>query len=107
VKNAHHTAPFQIVIRILGRNTLANSAQARKRARQAEKHRQHNAARRSMMRTQIKKVISLIASGEKDAASAAYKEMTAVVDRMAGQGLIHQNKAARHKSRLSAQIKAL
>jgi len=86
---------------------VANSAQARKRARQAEKRRQHNAGRRSMMRTEVKKVISAIDNGDKAAAEAAFKAAAPVLDRMAGQGLIHRNKAARHKSRLNAQIKAL
>ena len=86
---------------------MANSAQARKRARQAEKRRQHNAGRRSMMRTEVKKVISAIDNGDKAAAEAAFKAAAPVLDRMAGQGLIHRNKAARHKSRLNAQIKAL
>lgn len=86
---------------------MANSAQARKRARQAEKRRQHNAGRRSLMRTEVKKVIKAIDAGDKAAAEAALKSATPVLDRMAGQGLIHKNKAARHKSRLNAQIKAL
>lgn len=86
---------------------MANSAQARKRARQAEKRRQHNAGRRSMMRTEVKKVIRAIDAGDKSAAEAAFKAAAPALDRMAGQGLIHRNKAARHKSRLNAQIKAL
>ncbi len=86
---------------------MANSAQARKRARQAEQRRQHNAGRRSMMRTEVKKVISAIDAGDKAAAEAAFKAAVPMLDRMAGQGLIHRNKAARHKSRLNAQIKAL
>ncbi len=86
---------------------MANSAQARKRARQAEKRRQHNAGRRSMMRTEVKKVINAIDAGDKAAAEAAFKTAAPLLDRMAGQGLIHRNKAARHKSRLNAQIKAL
>ena len=86
---------------------MANSAQARKRARQAEKHRQHNASRRSMMRTQIKKVIKAIDAGDKSAAEEAYKAAIPVIDRMAGSGLIHKNKAARHKSRLNATIRAM
>jgi small subunit ribosomal protein S20 len=86
---------------------LANSAQARKRARQAEKHRQHNAARRSMMRTYIKKVIKLIEAGDKDGAVKAYAEAVPVIDRAANKGLIHANKAARHKSRLNAHIKSM
>ncbi|WP_078118271.1 30S ribosomal protein S20 [Thiosocius teredinicola] len=86
---------------------MANSAQARKRARQAEKRRQHNAGRRSMMRTEIKKVVKAIETGDKDAAQNAYKAAVPVLDSMATKGLIHKNKAARHKSRLNAQIRAL
>jgi len=86
---------------------LANSPQAEKRARQAEKRRQHNAARRSMMRTYIKKVIKAIRSGDKAAASEAFQTAQPVIDRMANKGLIHKNKAARHKSRLNAHIKAM
>ena len=86
---------------------MANSAQAKKRARQNLKARQHNASLRSMVRTYIKKVIAAIATGNKEAAQAAYAAATPILDRMATKGLIHKNKAARHKSRLSAQIKAL
>lgn len=86
---------------------MANSAQARKRARQAEKHRQRNASQRSMMRTQVKRVIKEIGAGNKDAAAAAYKAAVPVLDHMARKGLIHKNKAARYKSRLNAQIVAL
>lgn len=84
---------------------MANTAQAKKRARQAEKHRQHNASLRSMMRTQIKKVTKALAEGRKDDARKLYDEAVPVIDRMARKGLIHKNKAARHKSRLSAHIK--
>jgi len=86
---------------------LANSAQARKRARQAEKHRQHNASRRSTMRTYVKKVIKLIEAGDKAGAAEAYKQMVPVIDSAANNGLIHANKAARHKSRLNAHIRAM
>ena len=86
---------------------MANSPQARKRARQAEKRRTHNASRRSMMRTYIKKVIKAIDSGDREAAVAAYQAAVPVIDRMANKGLIHKNKAARHKSRLNAHIKAM
>lgn len=86
---------------------MANTAQARKRARQAEKHREHNTSRRSTMRTSIKKVIKLIDAGDKDGAAAAYKEMVPAIDSAVGKGLIHANKAARHKSRLNAHIKAM
>ncbi|MBK1701338.1 30S ribosomal protein S20 [Thiococcus pfennigii] len=86
---------------------MANSPQARKRARQAEKHRQHNASRRSMLRTYIKKVIKLIQAGDKEGATQAYAEAVPVIDRAANKGFIHANKAARHKSRLNAHLKAM
>lgn len=86
---------------------MANSAQARKRARQAETHRKHNASMRSMVRTFIKKVVKAIATGDHAAADAAYREAVPHIDRMAAKGIIHKNKAARHKSRLNAQIKAM
>tara|TARA_B100000676_G_C18082229_1_gene852092 strand:- start:1308 stop:1505 length:198 start_codon:yes stop_codon:yes gene_type:complete len=63
--------------------------------------------RRSMMRTHIKKVVNAIASGDKEAAQAAYQAAVPVVDRMAGHGIIHKNKAARHKQRLNAHIQAM
>ncbi|WP_372760188.1 30S ribosomal protein S20 [Litorivivens sp.] len=86
---------------------MANSPQARKRARQAEKRRKHNASLRSMVRTYLKKVVNAIDSGDVEAAKAAYAQAVPVVDRMADKGMIHKNKAARHKSRLNAQIKAM
>lgn len=86
---------------------MANIKSAKKRAIQAEKRRQHNASRRSMTRTSIKKVIAAISAGDKEGATAALAAATPVLDRMASRGLIHKNKAARHKSRLAAQIKAL
>ncbi|MEM6406704.1 MAG: 30S ribosomal protein S20 [Pseudomonadota bacterium] len=86
---------------------MANSAQTRKRARQAEKARQHNASRRSMMRSYLKKVVHAIDSGDKTSAQQAYQTAVPILDRLANRGLIHKNKAARHKRRLNAQIKAL
>lgn len=86
---------------------MANIKSAKKRAIQAEKRRKHNASRRSMMRTCIKKVVAAIESGDKATAQDAYAAATPVLDRYATKGLIHKNKAARHKSRLAAQIKAL
>ena len=84
---------------------MANSAQAIKRARQAENHRQRNASQRSNMRTSIKKVIISIAAGDADAARQAYEKAVPVIDQAAGKGLIHANKAARHKSRLNQHIR--
>jgi len=86
---------------------LANTAQAKKRARQAEKHRAQNSSMRSNMRTAIKKVVNIIATGQKDQAENAYKSALPVVDVMARKGIIHKNKAARHKSRLNKRIRAL
>jgi small subunit ribosomal protein S20 len=86
---------------------LANSAQARKRARQAEKRRQQNVSQRSMMRTSVKKVLKALSAGEKAQAEAAYREAVPLLDRLATRGLIHKNKAARHKSRLSARIRGI
>ncbi len=86
---------------------MANIKSAKKRAIQAEKNRQHNASRRSMMRTYMKKVMSAIEAGNKEDATKAFAEVQPVLDRYATKGLIHKNKAARHKSRLNTLIKAL
>jgi small subunit ribosomal protein S20 len=86
---------------------LANSKSAKKRAIQSEKNRQHNASRRSMMRTLVKKVQVAIDSGDKEVATAAFTAVVPILDRYATKGLIHANKAARQKSRLNAHIKAL
>ncbi len=86
---------------------MANIKQARKRARQAEKTRKHNMGLRSLMRTKIKKVVNACDAGDKDAAAAAYKEAVPVIDSMINKGIVTKNKAARHKSRLNARLKAL
>ena len=86
---------------------MANSASARKRARQAESHRRSNASRRSMMRTYMKKVLAAIEAGDKEVATKELAAATPTLDRYASKGLIHKNKAARSKSRLNAAIKAL
>ena len=86
---------------------MANSASARKRARQAETSRRSNASRRSMMRTYMKKILAAIEAGDKEQATAAYNQAAPIIAKSVTRGLIHKNKAARHKSRLNAQIKAL
>jgi small subunit ribosomal protein S20 len=86
---------------------VANTAQAKKRAKQAEKHRLHNTSLRSRMRTHLKKVYNTIATGDKAQAEQAYKSALPTLDGMVNKGLIHKNKAARHKSRLNAHIKEL
>ncbi|MFQ3324307.1 MAG: small subunit ribosomal protein S20 [Pseudomonadales bacterium] len=86
---------------------MANTPQARKRVRQSEERRGHNAGFRSMVRTYIKKVIAAIESGDKAKAQEAYDQAVPVIDSMADKGILHKNKAARHKSRLNAKVKAL
>lgn len=86
---------------------MANSAQARKRARQAIKRRARNFSQRSELRTAIKSVRKAIAAGDKAAAQKVLSESMSTIDSIADKKIIHKNKAARHKSRLSAAIKAL
>jgi small subunit ribosomal protein S20 len=86
---------------------MANSAQARKRARQASAQRDHNMSQRSELRTAVKKVRKAIEAGDKTAAQAVFQASVSVIDSIADKQIIHKNKAARHKSRLIARIKAL
>jgi len=86
---------------------MANSAQAAKRARQAEKNRQHNVAMRSDMRTAVKKVFAAIDSGDQATANELFRVAQSKLDGMARKGIIHKNKAARSKSRINARIKAM
>lgn len=86
---------------------MANIKSARKRARQSQKRALRNASQRSMLRTSVKKVVSAIDKRDKNAAAKAYNEAVPVIDRMANRGIIHKNKGARHKSRLSERIRAL
>ena len=86
---------------------MANSNQSRKRARQAESRRKHNAGRRSLLRTSIKKVLKAISAQEKEDATLAFQTAVPIVDKMAGKRIIHKNKAARIKSRLARKIKLI
>lgn len=86
---------------------MANIKSAKKRAVQAETHRLRNAAARSRVRTHIKKVLKAVETGQVDVAKEAYREATSALDKVAAKGVIHKNKAARHKSRLIKKIKAL
>ncbi|HEY9201790.1 MAG TPA: 30S ribosomal protein S20 [Gammaproteobacteria bacterium] len=86
---------------------MANSPQAKKRARQAVKRRTRNVGMASMYRTFVKKVVYAIDSGDKAAAQEAYKQAVPVIDRMCNKGLVHANKASRHKSRLNSRIRAM
>jgi small subunit ribosomal protein S20 len=86
---------------------LANSPQARKRARQADARRKHNASQRSLYRTSVKKIQAAIAGGDADAAQAVYKSSVSAMDKLTGKGVVRANKTSRYKSRLNAKIKAL
>lgn len=86
---------------------MANTAQAKKRARQAEKSRVRNAGQRSNLRTFVKKVLAAVKAGDKAQAQAAFNIAQPILDSAVNKGIIHKNKAARGKSRLNAKIKAL
>jgi small subunit ribosomal protein S20 len=86
---------------------VANSAGSRKRARQSEKRRQHNASLRSMVRTYIKKVTAAIAGGDKAAANEAFKVAQPIMDSAVTKGIFEKNKIARSKSRMNTRIKAM
>ena len=86
---------------------MANSKQAAKRAKQATHQRDANMGLRTTLRTAIKKVKTAIAAGDATAAQAAYAANVSTIDSIADKKIIHKNKAARHKSRLAQQIKAL
>ena len=86
---------------------MANIKSSKKRARQAVDRNARNASQRSMLRTYVKKVLKAIQANDAPAAQAAYKAAEPILDRYASRGLIHKNKAARHKSRLTARIRAI
>ena len=86
---------------------MANTVSARKRARQNEENRQHNASLRSELRTAVKNVRKAIEAGDKAAARTVLQGAEGTIDRIADKNIIHKNKAARHKSRLAAAIKAM
>lgn len=86
---------------------MANSKQARKRARQSTARNAQNASQRSRVRTAVKSVRKAIAAGDKNAAMSIYSSATSVIDSMADKNVVHKNAAARNKSRLAAAIKAM
>jgi small subunit ribosomal protein S20 len=86
---------------------VANIKSAAKRARQAERRRQHNIALKSRMRSAMKNVVKALNTGDAKAAEETYRAAVPEIDKMAGKGLIQKNKAARHKSRLNKAIKSL
>ena len=86
---------------------MANTKSAEKAARQSEKHRARNVALRSRMRTAVRSVITAISGGNKGVAQTSYQKAVPVIDSLVSKQIIHRNKAARHKSRLSASIRAM
>jgi small subunit ribosomal protein S20 len=86
---------------------MANSAQARKRARQAAATNQRNTSLRSTLRTAVKRVRKAIAAGDKAAATKEFQASQAVIDRIADKKIVHKNTASRTKSRMAQAIKAL
>ena len=86
---------------------MANTAQAKKRARQNDSQRLHNASLKSTLRTAIKKISNAILSGDKKVAKKMFDENLPFIDRIADKKIIHKNKAARHKSRLNSAIKSM
>jgi len=86
---------------------LANTKSAEKAARQADKHRVRNVALRSRMRSAVRKVTAAVEGGNKEVATSSYREAVPVIDSLVNKQIIHRNKANRHKSRLSARIRAM
>ena len=84
---------------------MANTAQAKKRARQAESHRQHNVAFRSQMRSAMRKVLKAADAKDMTGGQEAYRAAASLIDRGAKKGLVHKNTAARYKSRLNARLR--
>jgi small subunit ribosomal protein S20 len=86
---------------------MANTKQARKRARQNVVRNAHNIAQRSRVRTAVKSVRKAIAAGDKKAAMDIFQKASSVIDSIADKRIVHKNTAARNKSRLAAALKAM
>lgn len=86
---------------------MANTPQAKKRARQNDKRRIHNMSQRSALRTAIKKLLKLISDKNADEAKAAYQSAVSHIDRASSKGLHHANRAARLKQRLNNRLRAI
>jgi len=86
---------------------MANTKSAKKAARQTERRTLANKARRSRMRSSTREVEEAIASGDKDAAHAAFKEAEPVIARTAQQGMVHRKSASRKVSRLAKRVRAM
>ena len=86
---------------------MANIKSAKKRAKQTIVRNARNNSQRSMLRTSVKKVLKALNDNDAEGAATAMTAAQPLLDGFAARGLIHKNKAARHKSRLNARIKAL
>jgi small subunit ribosomal protein S20 len=86
---------------------VANIQSAKKRAKQGEIRRLHNVALRSRMRTSMKNVLKAIDAGDKDSATAHFKQAVPEIDKAVSTGLIQKNRGASYKSRLNARLKAM
>ncbi len=86
---------------------MANTVQAKKRARQAIQLNKANSMLRSRFRTAVKSLLKAIQAGDKNIATELFKNAQKQLDIVADKNIIHKNKAARHKSRLSAAVKAM
>ncbi|MCD9097157.1 30S ribosomal protein S20 [Luteimonas fraxinea] len=86
---------------------MANIKSAKKRAKQTVVRNARNSAQRSQLRTAVKKVLKALESNDATGAQEAFNVAQPILDRFSSRGLIHKNKAARHKSRLTARIKAI
>ena len=86
---------------------MANIKSSKKRAKQAVVRNLRNNSQRSQLRTAVKKVLKALESNDAAGAQEAFNVAQPILDRFSARGLIHRNKAARHKSRLTARIKAL
>jgi len=92
---------------LIGSNIMANNSSARKRVRQNERHRQNNIAQKNRMRTAVKKVILAVSAGNAQEATNLYKIAQPLIDSLARKGIIHKNKAANQKKKLSRRIKEM
>jgi small subunit ribosomal protein S20 len=86
---------------------MANSKQARKRARQSTVRNALRSSQRSRVRSAIKSVRKAIAGGDTAAVQAVFRSATKVIDSLADKNVVHKNSASRNKSRLAAAIKAM
>jgi small subunit ribosomal protein S20 len=98
---------FYVILTAVHSHSLANSPQAKKRARQSEKRRAHNASQRSTVRTYIKRVLGAVEAKDAETAGGALVQALPMIDKMVTKGIMHKNQAARHKSRLTKKVKAL